>query len=68
MRQLPHEILFLSPLNFEMPCLAIADNPRNPRLESTLRKYYRQHQVNTRPFKAYGLILNTKKDVLNYLT
>ena len=31
MRQLPHEILLLSPLNFEMPCLAIADNPRNPR-------------------------------------
>ena len=30
MRQLPHEILFLSPLNFEMPYLAIADNPRNP--------------------------------------
>ena len=30
MRQFPHKILFLSPLNFEMPCLAIADNPRNP--------------------------------------
>ena len=31
MSQLPHEILFLSPLNFKMPCLAIADNPRNAR-------------------------------------
>ena len=26
----PSVILFLSPLNFEMPCLAIADNPSNP--------------------------------------
>ena len=60
MRQLPHDILFLSPLNFEMPCLAIADNPRNPRLESVR---------NDREFKSIrdlskhiqGLISNAKK-------
>ena len=67
MRQLPHEISFLSPLNFEMPCLAIADNPRKPSWKAHCA-YYPEHQDNTRSFKAYGLILNTKKDVLSYLT
>ena len=67
MRQLPHDILFLSPLNFEMPCLAIADNPGNPRLES-VRNDRASSQNATFQSIYKDWFPMPKKDIESYLT
>ena len=60
-------MIFLSPLNFEMPCLAIADNPRNPRLES-MRNDRASSQNATFQSIYKDWFPMRKKDMESYLT